>query len=103
MLASAIRCRHALSLLVNCFLDLYITTRDRTPVTSDNESCQSDDLDNEDGERLVVPPNVTCVIRDSDVTDKLPVILNATVGFYTLVSSGSGWQTNLPLSNPRRS
>lgn len=66
------------------FEDSYIIVRDRTPVnsdthsSSDSSSSSSDDEDSTLG-RIIVPPNVNCVVRDNFVRKQLANILNAQV------------------------
>lgn len=58
--------------------------RDRTPAVSETDSdsdCSADEIG-----RIIVPPGVNCVVRDTQVTQRLPTILNAKVMIITALS-----------------
>lgn len=56
-----------------------IVTRDRTPVNSSDSETDSDSGNESGLGRIIVPPNVNCVVRDIRVTQSLPTVLNAKV------------------------
>ena len=70
--------------------DSYILVRDRSPAVSDSESDVELDKSSDSDRlgRIIVPPHVNCVVKDSYVRGHLPTILNAKVckRLYIIIS-----------------